>query len=486
VADAWDKFFAAEVVRLEKLDDQPATLSDGSAKDSPRTVAIKHLLARVRRTSGDLMQEKKFREVADLILAALRNGHVDLWMYDGLGLALQAANAPAEEIERALLSAVDFADNENDILYVAAYMAHSGLERRALDLLVQVTRANPGRSEAYVKGLAIAQKLDDLPAMQWACAGILKQAWPQDQKQIGENAFRVGKATYERLLSEGRDEEAKAFESAVMKASQRDCLVMVTWTGDADIDIAIEEPSGTLCSFRYPKSAGGGVLLPDVHGSQKKSGNNSSSELYVCPEAFSGEYKLHIRNVWGKVAGGKVTVDIVTHYLTEKSQTIHEQVPVGDKDALVVFAVKEGRRVDPLPEAQVAQVARVQHGVNRAILAQQLAALDGTSTSQDFALQMTLARRFGMDPRAFAGRGAVGYRPVITQLPEGASFNCTAVISADRRYVRVSPTPLFSQVTDVNTFNFVTGQGMNTGQGNNQGGGIGFGGAGGAGGGGIF
>jgi hypothetical protein len=42
-------------------------------------------------------------------------------------------------------------------------------------------------------------------------------------------------------------------------------------------------------------------------------------------------------------------------------------------------------------------------------------------------------------------------------LPEGANFSTNAVISADRRYVRMSPSPTFSQVTEVSTFNFVTG-----------------------------
>jgi hypothetical protein len=471
-AEAWDAYFASAAARLDALDDQA------------RAPAVREFLRQVRRTSGDLMQEKEFAQVAVLLQAALRHGHVEPWMYDGLGLALQAAQAPAEEVERALLSAADFADSPEDLMYVAAYMDHSGLHRRALDLLVQATRLPAPRREAYVKGLAIAQKLDDVAAIEWACAGILAQAWPQDQQQIGEHAYRVGKATYERLIADGRDEEARAFENAVREASQRDCLVMLSWTGDADVDIAVEEPSGTLCSYRYPQSAGGGTLIGDTLGSQKKSASHVSSETYVCPQAFSGEYKIYIRSVWGKVAAGKVTVDIVTHHLTEKSKTIHEQVPLGDKDALVLFAVKEGRRQEPLPEAQVAQVARVQNGVNRAILAQQLAVLDQTSLSQSYAAQAAIASRLGIVPRGFFGRGAVGYRPVITQLPEGASFRCTAVISADRRYVRASPTPLFSQVTDVNTFNFVSGQGMNTGQGNTQGGGIGFGGAGGVGGGG--
>jgi hypothetical protein len=53
---------------------------------------------------------------------------------------------------------------------------------------------------------------------------------------------------------------------------------------------------------------------------------------------------------------------------------------------------------------------------------------------------------------------AVGYRPVITWLPEGTHFGASAVISPDRRYVRVSPTPFFSSVGPVYTYNIQTGE----------------------------
>ncbi|HUY89509.1 MAG TPA: hypothetical protein VMV10_23810, partial [Pirellulales bacterium] len=75
----------------------------------------------------------------------------------------------------------------------------------------------------------------------------------------------------------------------------------------------------------------------------------------------------------------------------------------------------------------------------------------------------------------FVIKGAVGYQPVITSLPKGAMMSTSAVISADRRYVRVSPFPFFSGVTEVNTFNYVSGV---SGQSGGAGGG-GFGGAGG-------
>jgi hypothetical protein len=82
----------------------------------------------------------------------------------------------------------------------------------------------------------------------------------------------------------------------------------------------------------------------------------------------------------------------------------------------------------------------------------------------------------------FFGRGAVGYQPVIMWLPEGANLMAQAVISADRRYVRVTSMPLFSGIGQVKTFNYATGASGTTTGGT---GGQGFSGIGGGGGGGF-
>ena len=56
------------------------------------------------------------------------------------------------------------------------------------------------------------------------------------------------------------------------------------------------------------------------------------------------------------------------------------------------------------------------------------------------------------------GRPVVGYQRVIGWLPSGTSLGVGAVVSPDRRYVRVSAAPFFSQVGPVRTFNFRTGK----------------------------
>jgi hypothetical protein len=271
----------------------------------------------------------------------------------------------------------------------------------------------------------------------------------------------------------GQTEEAKQFENALAEAEARDVRIVVTWTGDADLDLMVEEPSGALCSLRNQRTIGGGVLLGDTYASAKGAGASGYREVYECPQGFSGVYRLLLRRIWGKPTAGQATIDIYTHCGTSREKHIRQQAPIGERDALVIFDLADGRRQQPLEEAQIETIAKAQLEMNRAILAQELAQTENSSAAHDLAVDRERRVRDGGLP-VRGGRG-VGYRPVITTLPEGTNFMASAVISADRRYVRITSTPFFSLIGDVSTFNFASGA---TG-GGGGGGGIGVGGIGG-------
>jgi hypothetical protein len=413
-----------------------------------------------------------------MLQSSLKHGLVESWMYEAMGLAIQAdPAAPADELERALMSAIDLAGDEEQVLYVADYMSRCGLKARALKLYQQVAKVSPGRIEPYLQGLTLAKSLNDASGIKWACVGLLSQPWAKEDQKVGEDAFRVAKATYESLLKEERKSEAEAFNKAVQAAMARDVLVKVNWTGDADVDMMVIGPSGTICSMRNPRTIDGGVFYGDASAADQGTSADGYTEMYACGEAFNGQYRVLLRSAWGVPTQKKVTVTLYTHFGTEKQTYQQMAVDLGDKDAQVLFEIKDGRRKEALPEAQVAQAAKVQNAFNRAILAQQMGQFSNSGAVQSFGAAQQLLAANGL---GFFGRGAVGYRPVIITLPEGANFSTTAVISADRRYVRVSPAPTFSLVSEVSTFNFVTGSGTTQQQG--QGG---FGGGAG-GGGGLF
>jgi hypothetical protein len=440
--EAWDKYFADH--------------ANVSASD-------------VRETVRQLKEEKKFEEIIALTQAALRRGMGQSWMYEALVLAMQVADRPRPEIERAVMSAADFADNVDDLLFLALFLSRNQMDTRALQLYRQVARIEPLRAEPYALGLQAAERMDDIDGLKWASLGIIKQAWPKGQWQVWETGMRTANAVIERLKAENRTAEAGQFKAAVDRALVRDCVVVVRWTGDADVDIMVEEPSGSVCSYRTPRSTGGGVLVGDSLLSRDDQTKGVHTEVYSCPEAFAGEYHVVLRRVWGKIPTGKATVEVHTRYHQKEGKVRFYKVPMENDEVMVVFDLKEGRRTESLQEQQVANAAESQLAVNRQILAQQLAsatdprvlasankAQEGEAGTGVFA-----APRGGSSERAGwpMRSGAVGYQPVIVFIGEGlqpptGNPQFQGVVSADRRYVRITTAPLFQHIVKVDRFTF--------------------------------
>lgn len=90
------------------------------------------------------------------------------------------------------------------------------------------------------------------------------------------------------------------------------------------------------------------------------------------------------------------------------------------------------------------------------------------------AIILELAALLGPSPSPARGQGALGFSPVPAAIPDGVSLNTTAVVSADRRYVRTSVNAGFQTVTGFTTLNIPVGA--------VGGGGLGFAGPGGFGG----
>lgn len=483
-------------IQLKEGDDVDAVWNDYFAAHSGDNAPSE---ASVRETVARLMNEHQFGHAIACMYAALRNQQGYPWMYESLSIALQADRRSPEEIERVLLSVLDFASNPLEVMYLAQYMARSGLEKRALQLFQQVSQVWPFAPQPYVAGLQLAQKLDDLEGIEWATLGILSQPWPNQQMQIWDSGWNTALATLERLRSENRKQEANDYKQKIDEALARDLVVVLSWNGEADVDLLVEEPAGSVCSFRIPRTLSGGIMLGDTVARSKKDELKAegAQEAYVLPKGFSGEYRVLVRRVWGKVTANKVTIDVIWHYWTKQERSMRQQIDLSGDEAVCVVPLEDGRRTEPLEQQQLAnavanQVAlqwfwyalnqqQLAEGGNQADVNRQI------NAQSDYSVVGSMAKSRAKQPGApgrldrvnpFFVRGAAGYQPVISTLPQGAMMFTTAVVSADRRYVRVSPLPIFSVVSEVNTFNYFSGA---SGTSNGAGGG-GFGGGGGAGG----
>jgi hypothetical protein len=173
-------------------------------------------------------------------------------------------------------------------------------------------------------------------------------------------------------------------------------------------------------------------------------------------------------------------VDVYTHFRTNRQQHERQQINVGADDALVLFDLDEGRRKDPIEQHLLANAVQKHAKLNHAILAQQINAIaapdlglggrvlgDGDSIGSTGPVISV-----GPDGRPILVQNRnIGYQPVIVTLPSGTQMAATAVVSADRRYVRIEARPSFTGVGDVTTFTFSgSADETNGGTGNGDGG----------------
>ncbi len=464
--------------------DDPAGKKPAAPGDA-RDAAMR--LARLRVSAAELGREGRFVKAAELISAAIACGHGESWMYESLAVAMEAAGQPRQEVERALLSAADFAAGPVELLQLANYLARFGSDKQAIRVCRQVTRIDPASREAFALAMAVAARTDDAATLQWACPGVLAHEWPASQQELVTRAARLARATIDSLERKGQAADAAAFRSTIDAALVRDVVIDLSWTGDADIDVIVEEPPGTVCSLATPRSTSGGTLLGDLDAASDAD-NTTHRERYVATEAFPGDYRILVRRVWGKVAADTVTAEMTIHRGTAREQTLRRQIRIGADDQLLSVKLPDGRRTEPLLDAQIAQDVAAQQTLGKAVLAQQLAAIADPLAAQSMSQSRGGTGIPGIPGLPFFGRGAVGYQPVITTLPEGTNLFARAVVSADRRYVRVTTVPLFSGVGQVTQFNFAgggvgVGSGAGgTGQAPGQGGGQAAGQGGGAGG----
>ena len=362
--EAWDRFFADQQVN-NAID---LTVLDSRVRSTVRLYSAR---ANKAQEKGDTeLSLQHFNTAREAISGAIRAGHVQPWMYQALALVLKATDAPVEDIERALLSAVDFAETPEDILNVAARLEEVGADEAALRLCQSVSRIDPYRREPYVLGLHLARELDQSEALMWACEGVLSQAWPESFSSVVDEARLIARSVHAQLIEEGKTDEARSFDESLKRAASHDVIVRVSWTGDADIDLAVEEPSGTVCSLDNRSSAGGGTLLADAFPGSASDKDGTVSETYLCPQGFSGQYRLLVRRVWGNVTSGRVTVEVLTDFGRPEQKFVQKELPLTEKDALVIFEVKDGKREVEIADAQLASLRDVRRNMRGQVLAQ--------------------------------------------------------------------------------------------------------------------
>ena len=230
---------------------------------------------------------------------------------------------------------------------------------------------------------------------------------------------------------------ADALKDAVAAARQRDLMLTLTWSGDADLDLSVEEPNGTVCSFENPFTISGGAHTHDGYGPQ----SSQCFEEYVCASALPGTYLVRVRVLSGEVVGRRAELKIRRYVGSADEAVKTMSIPIDGNDKVVRLTLNEGRRT-ALAEVPTPNLP------------------DGTrpKPATENVGKVAVSRQFAGPGNVNVGRGAVGFQPVVTTIPDGVGLSAMAVVSGDRRFVKMSLAPLFQQVIEVNTFSIPSGR----------------------------
>ena len=433
---AWDEFF-------RKNDPDPRAVCD-----------VVHRLHKAKRTDA----------VIACINAALIHGRSQPWMYTVLALEMERAGRPREDIERVLLSTVDFsAVNVSNILYSAAFLTRFGAKERALGMYRQASAVDPTRLEPYAMALRLAREAEDPATVAWAATGILQRAWGTDYKKLHSDAEATARDMEAALRKVGNDQAADRLSESLVEAAKRDLVIELSWSGKADLDLLVEEPAGAICSAENPVTMGGGIFVHDGFGGDQK----DCYDKYVCPRGMSGDYRATARHISGDVVGKRAVLEVVRYQGSSREIVDRFTIKLSDRDRVVRVTLQHGRLKEltavPLLEAPREELGTARgNGRNRLVRNTR----EGNKAGARFVEDRQRAR---------GGAAAPGYQPVITIIADGVTNTANAVVSGDRRYVRMSLVPTFSTLTDVQTFSFISAAGSNPNSAQAGGGGTGTG-----------
>jgi hypothetical protein len=283
--------------------------------------------------------------------------------------------------------------------------------------------------------------------MEWAAGNLLKRDWTTDNQTLHSRA-KEKLSEMAKAVAGGNTDAAERLQTVLRQQRERDVVVRLTWQGDAALDLKVEEPTGSACSWLTRQTIGGGTLIDSL---------TEKVQSYAAAQAFSGTYKVTVDTSWGKPLGNKARVDVITHQGTKDEFVKSVTVDLGRSNT---FAVKleDGRRtalayVAPQPRAPE---GAAQDGSNSAdsgagVLSKLQALREPGGRLPERGLRGTtgglgVAKKPGVTLKAGErGKGdQVVYESRVEPFVAGTTqVSAQAVVSADRRWVRIGLSPVF-------------------------------------------
>jgi len=418
----------------------------------------------VRELVFNLHEKRKHEHVIALIEAALSHGHVYSWMYEVLAISYEIVGGPEadEKIERALTSAVDPSVDFESIMFSSAYLSRFNNKRPALRMYRQASLRNPVRPEPYVLGMRLARELKDVDAIQWAVVGILNYAWNDGHEKLHQQALVAKEEALNLLTERGDKQRAEKLRKTVSEALIRDLVIEIRWNGKSDVDLAVEGPKGTTADWENTHTIAGGVHVHDGYGPKQQ----NCYEKYVCVKAFPGRYLVRVNHVWGNIVAGRVSVKVTKYQGTQQETVQKYSLQLTDKNraGYVNVTLERGRRKELVDALRDNRQSRLELWRNpfRQSRRNHVGPTRLTSQQRQVLQQFLGGGQGNQFGGGFITPAAIGFTPTITPIFEGASMGASAVVSGDRRYVRIGINATFQSIVDVFNYSLSNGSSMRT------------------------
>ena len=358
----WDKYFKdlKENKDLKDRDVSPAELfrivSQMIEANKPGADDASPADAEARKRLRDL----SFGHTEAAIKGYLRyNGKsAEPWMYEWLAKSIEVRKHTDAEVKTALAFAALLAKrtrNPTDLVRIADMLVVRNFygpvgepkyETNIGELIDMAAEKLPAHPVPAMMSVNLALKTKDPKRMGDAADRLLSLGWPGvdfDEQMRKDVAEQVGKLV-QTLKDDGKTDEAAALAARLVASQARDFVAFLTWKGEADLDLLVEEPLGATTCYKTPRTVFGGAILRNGFGKH-------AEEVYSCPRGFDGDYTLRVETIFTDpekpVTEAKLVV--VTHEGTQSDEKRQEYTINLAKPGPVVVKLSGGRRKEVLP-----------------------------------------------------------------------------------------------------------------------------------------
>lgn len=268
------------------------------------------------------------------------------WMFGTLATAIEINGGDSARVKAWLDYCARIAEkdgNPNLLILAADQLLLRGHTERVGALLDATAAKIPHRGEPLRMMLILARKTQDPDRMRLAGSKLLELGWPNVDELVRREVRHETTELAKTLRSLKRDPEADGLLRWLSEAERRDLVIRLTWSGDADLDLIVEEPLGATARIESSRTVFGGALVKDGRGKYPEA-------VYVCPRGFDGDYVIRVETLYNDPDQpiDRATVEAVLHEGTPRERKQSWTVTL-DRPDPVVIRLEGGRRKEVLP-----------------------------------------------------------------------------------------------------------------------------------------